>query len=161
MLELVRDIGSVVGLITGFFYAFDRLVRGRPVASLTISEEKGGLSPRISITNISSYDIAIEDVTIRSNAYRVAMKQGAEGNLEASFEVPVYFMLKPNERRELRIVALFKDGVPIEVTGDQSVTFFVWWRRGNATWLPQFPVTVRTSVARIRKYGLERPDVQI
>ena len=137
------------------------MVRGRPVASLTISEENDRPSPRISITNVSSYDIAIEDVTIRSNAYRVAMKHGAEGNLEASFGVPVYFLLKPNERRELRIVAMFKNGVPIEVTGDQSVTFFVWWRRGNATWLPQLPVIVRTSVARIRKYGLERPDVQI
>jgi hypothetical protein len=64
MLEILRDIGSLVGLITGVFYAFDRLVRGRPVASFTVSEENGRPSPRISITNVSPYDITIEDVTI-------------------------------------------------------------------------------------------------
>jgi hypothetical protein len=161
MLEILRDVGSFVGLVTGVFYAFDRLVKGRPVASLTISQEANRPSPRIRVRNASPYDVAIEDVTTRSPAYRLSMTEGAKGNLEASFGSPIYFMLKPGQEQELRIVAMFKDGVPIEAMGDQPVKFLVWWRRGNVTWLKQFPVVVSTTVATIRKYGLERPDVQV
>jgi hypothetical protein len=64
------------------------------------------------------------------------------------------FMLKPNESKELVIAPIIKNGVALEVR-PHNVCFEFHWRRGNATWLPQFPVRVRTNTATIRKYGLE------
>jgi hypothetical protein len=140
---------------------YDRLARGRPVASLTISKEAGRPSPRIRITNTSPYDVAIHDITTGSNAYNLAEDEGTEGNLRASFGMRPYFMLKPEESREIRIVPRFISGVPVEIMGDQRVVFWVWWQRGNATWIPQIPVPVFLSIAIIRKFGLEKPDVPI
>jgi hypothetical protein len=53
MMEEIKLIGSIVGLLTGVLYFYDRFVKGRPVASLTISREKGLLSLRIRISNAS------------------------------------------------------------------------------------------------------------
>jgi hypothetical protein len=86
----------------------------------------------------------------------MATREGQEGNLYASFGEKPDFMLKPGASKELRIVPRFEGGVPLEIR-PQSLVFSVWWRRGNATWLRQFPVRVRTSTSIIRQYGLEKP----
>jgi hypothetical protein len=62
-------------------------------------------------------------------------------------------MLKPNESKELVIAPIVKDGMALEVR-PHNVCFKFHWRRGNATWLPRFPVRVRTDTATIRRYGL-------
>ena len=161
MRELFTTIGSFVGLITGILFFYDRFAKGRPVASLTISQEAGRPSPRIRISNASLYDIAIHDITTRSTAYLLSEEEGAEGNLRASYGMRPYFMLKPNESKEVRIVPRFVSGVPVEVMGYQRIIFWVWWQRGNATWLPQIPVPVFLSTDVIRKFGLEKPDVPV
>jgi hypothetical protein len=161
MIEIIKAIGSYIGLLTGIFVFYDRFAKGRPVVSITIAQEGTRPSPRIRITNTSPYDIAIHDITTQSTAYLLAEDEGAERNLRASFGMRPYFMLKPNESKEVRMVPRFENGVPVEIMGDQRIIFWVWWRRGNATWLPQIPIPVVTSVVFIRKFGLEMPDVPI
>jgi hypothetical protein len=85
MLEAIKTLGSMVGLVTGLFYFYDRIAKGRPVASLTISLENNRPSPRVRINNPSSYDIAILNVTTKPNIYLLAEGEGSEGNLRASF----------------------------------------------------------------------------
>jgi hypothetical protein len=34
---------------------------------------------------------------------------------------------------------------------DQAVRFSFSWRRGDATWLPQYPLTIRTRTLLIQK----------
>ncbi len=72
--------------------------------------------------------------------------EGAAGTLRFAF------MLKPDETKELIIKSKFKDGVPLEVMS-RFVMFRIWWRRGNATWLPQMPVVVRSTTSVIRQLG--------
>jgi hypothetical protein len=64
MLEVIKTLGSYIGLLTGLVVLYDRMAKGRPVASLTIGEENGRPSPRIRVSNPSPYDIAILDVTV-------------------------------------------------------------------------------------------------
>jgi hypothetical protein len=104
--------------------------------------------------------VAILDVTVHPEIYLLAEREGAEGNLRASFGERVYFLLKPSTEKEIRIVPKFKNGVALELSA-RRVLFCIWWRRGNATWLPQIPVPIFTSAATIRMYGLEKPDVLI
>src|SRR5262245_46874763 len=115
MIETVKTIGSLVGLATGIFILYDRLARGRPVASLTISRENERPSPRIRISNPSSYDVAILNVTCHPRVYLLTDQEGPEGNLRASFGHIPDFMLKPGESKEVRIVPRFEDGVPLEL----------------------------------------------
>ncbi len=158
--DLIKTVGSFVGLLAGIALLYDRLARGRPCASLTISTDAGQPSPRIRINNTSPHDIAILDITVHPETYLPAVGGEAEDRLRASLGQRPYFMLKPSEQKEIWILPRFKNNVPLEVVRGR-VAFRVWWRRGNATWLPQAPVTVRTSTETIRKFGLERPDIPI
>jgi hypothetical protein len=158
--ESIKTLGSVVGLLTGIVVVYDRLAKGRPSASLTISTYQGRPSPRIRINNTSPHDIAVFDITAHPETYLVAEGGEAEDRLRASLGQRPYFMLKPAEQKEIWMLPKFENNLPLEITPGR-VVFRIWWRRGNATWLPQVPVAVRTSTETIRKFGLEKPDIPI
>jgi hypothetical protein len=159
--EAIKTTGSFVGLLAGIAVVYDRLARGRPSASLTISTYLGDRpSPRIRISNTSRLDIAVLDITVHPEIYLTAEGGQPEDRLRASLGERPSFMLKPGEQREIWILPKFENNIALEIKPGR-VAFRVSWRRGNATWLPQVPVTVRTSTLMIRKYGLEKPDIPI
>lgn len=49
--------------------------------------------------------------------------------------------------------AKYKDNVAVEALGTRYVEFWIFWRRGNATWLPQIPIPVCTNTQTIRELG--------
>jgi hypothetical protein len=63
------------------------------------------------------------------------------------------FILKPDESKELLIMPKFEGGMPVEAIKNQYVEFWIYWRRGNATWQPQLPVPVCTTTGTIRQLG--------
>lgn len=155
MFNWVRDIGSLLGLITGAVYFFDRLAKGRPIASLTISHRDGRKLACIRIVNVSKYDIAIINFSVDPKTYFLSQDMEIKNIVRGASGEKRLFMLKPEESKELIIAPLFKDNLALEAGPAHNVCFSFWWRRGNATWLRQFPVRVRTSTTTIRQYGLE------
>jgi hypothetical protein len=69
-------------------------------------------------------------------------------------------MLKPAEQKEIWILRKFASDLRLEIAPGR-VVFRIWWRYGNATWLPQVLVAVWTSTETIRKFGLEKPDIPV
>lgn len=49
-------------------------------------------------------------------------------------------MLKLGKEKDLLIMSIFKDNMPVEVLKLGYVAFWINWRCGKATWLPQIPV---------------------
>jgi hypothetical protein len=158
--EVLKTIGSFAGLLSAAFLIYDRFAKGRPVASLTISQENKRPSPRIRVSNPGSFDVAVLSTSVEPNVYLLAENEGAEGNLRASFGQIPNFMLKPGQEKELRIVPRFENNLPLDLK-PQDVTFRIYWRRGNSTWLRQMPVRVVVNTDLIRQYGLPKPDVLI
>lgn len=157
MWEQLKDIGSLVGLLTGFFYFYDRFAKGRPIGSFAVVPQGKRPSARIRIANAGQYDVGIIAITVHPKIYALAEKDEIEETIRASLGKVPAFMLKPGEQRDLRLIALIKDGLALELK-QQNVTFLLWWRRGNATWLPQIPVPIFADTVTIRKFGLEQID---
>jgi hypothetical protein len=155
MIEALKSIGSIVGLLTGVTYFYDRLAKGRPIASLTISKQDGRKRACIRVVNASQYDIAITDFDVHPATYFLSETLDTRDIVRGTMGHKKLFMLKPQESKELIVAPLFKDNLALEAGAPHRVVFSFSWRRGNATWLPQLPVTVRTSTTTIRLYGLE------
>jgi len=156
MIEGIKLIGSIVGLITGLFVFVDRLLRGRPVASLTISEGAGRKLVCIRVSNISPYDIAIIDMKVKPPAYFLTESLAVRRLIEGAVGYKPSFMLKPGKEKEVILAPTFAHGVPNELT-PQRVTIWIFWRHGHTTWLPQVPLWVSTDTTTIRQFGLEQP----
>jgi hypothetical protein len=155
MIEEVKLIGSVVGLLAGVFVVYDRWAKSRPIASLTVNNRGPRKIAAIRISNIGDYDIAVTDATVRPSVYFLTEDLEVRSLLEGSHGQRPYFMLKPREEKELVIAPHFTNGVAREIV-PQRIAFCISWRRCNATWLPQIPVFVLTSTSTIRKYALEK-----
>jgi hypothetical protein len=135
-------------------YFFDRIAKGRPIASLTITRKNERKLACIRISNPSSYDIAVLGADVFPGVYSLAEDAEVRSFVRAAAGSVPYFMLKPGEDKELILAPNFKDNLPLELT-PQRITIRIAWRRGNATWLPQLPVYVWTSTQTVRRYALE------
>jgi hypothetical protein len=155
--DAITKIGSIVGLLSGIFLVYDRLARGRPIASLTILMDGTRKIPCVRIDNITPYDVAITNTEVRPKTYFLVEDLDVRRVVRGAAGKSPYFMLKAGDSKELKIAPMFKDGQPLEVT-PHRVRFLLYWRRGNATWMPQIPIFVRTSTDIIRKYGLEEEN---
>jgi hypothetical protein len=154
MIETIKLVGSIVGLLTGIAYFYDRMVKGRPIASLSIARHGPRKIACVRISNVSNHDVAIIDVTVApQSVYVLTEDLETKTLLEGAAGQRPYFMLKPREEKMLVIAPLFKDGAVIADTTDMRVKFRISWRSGNATWLPQIPVLIWTSTSTIRKYA--------
>jgi hypothetical protein len=155
MLEFLKSIGAISGLLSGLFLLYDRYAKGRPIASFTVRQQATRKVACIRVTNIGDHDVAIIDATVTPAVYFLTEDLEVGTLLEGAAGQRPYFMLKPREEKELVIAPRFRNGVALEVQS-QNVTFRIYWRRCNATWLPQIPVYVLTNTATIRKYALEK-----
>jgi hypothetical protein len=147
---IIGMIGGIVGLIGGLASFYDRFYKNRPVASLTTQGEGEDRLVCLRIKNTTEYDIAILGARAKPPIYIVS--DGADtGTLLDTLDGKrsPQFMLRPGESKELNLTAQPRGPEDLE---DQRVNFWISWRRGNATWLRQYPVPVCTTTATIRMY---------
>jgi hypothetical protein len=152
---MIGVVGGVIGLFGGLMSFRDRFYKGRPVASLTTNNSSGRTLVQVRIKNTTEYDVVVNGGTERRGVYFLAEDFGTgalvRGQIKGGMFSP--FVLKPGDSRELFIMPKFKNNVAIEATGNRYIEFWIHWRRGNATWLPQIPVPVCTNTKTIRQLG--------
>jgi hypothetical protein len=155
MFELLKTIGSFVGLLTGAFTVYDRVAKGRPVATLTFSKVGDGISPKVAIFNASDTTIVILGWSIIPDVYFLIKDDSLRSSIEDQLKTFSPFSLNPRQSVEFTFVPRYKGGVNMD-SDDQAVRFSFRWCRANATWLPQFPMTIWTHTPLLRKlYGTE------
>jgi hypothetical protein len=129
--------------------------KGQPVASLTTNNSGGRTLVQVRIKNTTEYHVVVNGGAERRGVYFLAedFETGTivRGQIKRGMFSP--FVLKSGDSKELIIMPKFKDGIAIEAMGNRYIEFWIHWRRGNATWLPQIPVPVCTNTKTIRQLG--------
>lgn len=150
---IIGMVGGLVGLLGGLASFGDRFYKGRPVGSLTTQNSFGNSLVHVRIKNTTNYDVMITYATERRGVYFLAGGPEVESIVRGQLGKEAFkaFMLKPNEERELRVQAKYKDGVAVEALAKKYVEFWIHWRRGNALWLPQIPLLVCGDTQMIRR----------
>ncbi len=140
------DFGAFVGLLTGIFTLWDRLARGRPIACLA----PGADNVVLRISNPGDYSIFILSTELTPNVYFLSRGKDIRTIMEDQLSGITYWPIEPKGIAEFAIGDRFEGTRKLSLT-DQRVRFSVSWRRGDTTWLPQFPVTVRTKTSTVNK----------
>jgi hypothetical protein len=115
MFEALKTLGSFLGLLTSVVFFYDRIAKGRPIASLTITIKDGRKLVCIRISNPSDYDIAVLSGRVTPEVYFLTKDLESRNLMENQLGSGPYFMLKPKDARELILAPKFKDGVALEV----------------------------------------------
>lgn len=150
---IIGMVGGIVGAIGGAASFYDRFYKGRPIASLTTRNSFGRNLVLVRVKNTTNYDVVVGSTSERRGVYYLSDDTSQLSNIKGQLGKGFPFILKPDEIKELIVMPRFKDGVAVEALGRRYVEFWIYWRRGNATWLPQIPVPVCTSTQTIRQLG--------
>jgi hypothetical protein len=148
MIETIKLVGSIVGLLVGVFTAWDRLVRGRPLASLAMTGVPTNAYTSIRVKNISAIDILITDITVRPKQFRVAKDHSLRGIIKASIGDELLAILSPGEEKDF---PFFAQPSVSDEDPNRRVHVFVYWRKSNSTWIKQIPKLICTSTKDIEK----------
>jgi len=151
MLEAIKLVGAIAGLLTTAFVIWDRWARGRPLAWVTA--KKMGVNPYkyIRIKNPGPADVLILAVrTYPSKVYAIAKDHSTDAIFDAaSFNVDVNVVLWQGEVCDLPIVEVSKPDQ--HRTADQPVRVVIYWRKTSSSWLRQAPVVIWTSTRDVER----------
>jgi hypothetical protein len=147
VIEGIKLVGAIVGIMTGMFILYDRILRVRPVVSLS---PDGSGSFVLRVANLTEEEVLIEDVEMlpKSQA-RIASGTGLRDKIDVIFDrhksnaehtgkVTIGRVLKPMSSFDLQIV----DGNTLP-TLNSMVTFRVCWSPLRLRWLARKPMIAR------------------
>jgi hypothetical protein len=127
------ELGAMVAFATGAFVLFDRLVSGRPVATLVKRSNNGRA---LQLANTSKNDIIIRRIKIWGKSIYIAPDASLDGITVATLSMPFSKVLEPGEKVDFPVMV--RNGKLLE-EGAPWTPFFVIisWRKTSSMWLPQ------------------------
>jgi hypothetical protein len=144
-------LGALLGFVSTGFLVYDRLLRYRPIISVTAVRGMDGISrqaePTLRVKNVAPFDLLVERFEVKPPYCGVAPSDDMKHVVEAASGSDIPILLAPFEERELGLVITVTDRT--KVKEDEHINIRMYWRRSIAPWVPQWPVSVRTSLADI------------
>jgi|GraSoi_2013_60cm_1033757.scaffolds.fasta_scaffold46262_1 hypothetical protein len=155
MLEAIKLVGGIAGLLTTAFVIWDRWARGRPLAWVTA--KKFGANPLeyIRIQNPGPVGVFIKSVrAYPGGLYGIAKDRSPGAMMKAQINIDVNVFLGPDDICDLPLLPLRN---PSEAARDQPVRFLVFWRKTSSSYLRQVPVVIMTSTDDIQRIAAAAP----
>jgi hypothetical protein len=158
VIEGIKFVGAIVGLLSGAFLLYDRVFRWRPVVYLGPKE----FHAHIFLRNVSEETIVIDEVVFRPDFLKIGRANDLitrneemqksfypdeAGKNDPRFEGN-YIVLKAFEERDF---ALDRFGGFEAAEDDVAVTIRCRWENTRKPWPLARHVTVRTTVGKLKK----------
>jgi hypothetical protein len=159
MLEAIKLVGGIAGLVTTAFVIWDRWVRGRPLAWVDATKRFTGTPEEyIRIKNPGYGNVFIRKVRVfPQNIYGVAKDPSVRAITSALFNIDVNVLLRPGKTHDLGIIKSPKKLDEPQDAPSRRVCFLIYWRKTSSTWLPQVPVVIMTSTGDIERIAAAAP----
>jgi hypothetical protein len=149
--SVITGIGGLLGFVSTAFLVYDRLLRYRPTVSVTAVRGLDGVSqqaePILRVKNVAPFDLLIERFEVEPPYCGIASGDKLRDILKTVSRLEIPILLAPFEERELLLLITVTDRST--VNDDDHIKIIMHWRRSIAPWVPQWPVSVRTSLADI------------
>lgn len=154
MIEIIKTIGSFVGLITCIFVFYDRLVKYRLQVSLTFPKIGEQKYASIRINNPGSCDIVVCSAFILPRVYGLSESLETLELIESAAGKVPSFVIGAGTSKDLFLVPRYKGGMRLDVA-PRRFRVRISWRRGDSTWFPRIPAYIFASTDIVREYALE------
>ena len=157
MTDLITKIGAIVGLATGIFTVWDRLLRARPIAYVHIRGPKGTPYRYVRIANtdkadiqVTKADIQVTDVKCWPRVFAAAKDHSIRSIAEAAIGRAPLALIAPGEDWDFTLI--IPSGIDFDALKDRTLLVLaIFWRRSSSPWLPQPPKVIVLSVRDFRR----------
>jgi hypothetical protein len=144
MIDALIKFGAIVGLATGAFTVWDRLLRWRPIAYI-IATNPG--STYIRIKNIGQVAVIVWHIQAYPSTFKIATDHSVHAIVSGVIDRLPPSVVNPQRERDF---LFFMHPTPPDDSPKQRVLFVIHWRKASSTWLPQIPIFLFTTTVDIR-----------
>jgi hypothetical protein len=151
MLEVIKILGSIVGLLTGGFIVYDRFLRFRPVIWLRPMTFR---RIELHVRNLADEDLLVEEIGVRPPSVTVAVGSEVGDTVRAAAGQPFSIIIPAKADMGFPIVTRPEfDTLPDET----RLSFKLRWSLASSRWIWQKPVVLRVSRGQFRRLNDATP----
>jgi hypothetical protein len=142
-IQTISFVGSLIGIATGIFVLFDRILRSRPLAFIVLKGNQHNPLHYVRVKNIGAIDLIVFDIGASPRSFEISKDHSVRGIAGAILNEPSFAVLEPRGELDFPFFRNPKREGENEYTG--RIRFSVYWRKSSSTWLRQIPINVFTS----------------
>ncbi|MDE2284109.1 MAG: hypothetical protein KGK33_05785 [Hyphomicrobiales bacterium] len=134
-IQTISFVGGVIGIATGIFVLFDRILRNRPLAYVVLKGNQHNPLHYIRVKNIGAIDLIVLDIKASPRSFEVSKDHSVKGIAGAILDKPSFAVLMPGAEQDFPFFRSPKRVEQQEYAG--KMRFSVYWRKCSSTWLCQ------------------------
>jgi hypothetical protein len=148
-IQTISFVGSLIGIATGIFVLFDRILRNRPLAFIMLGGNAHNPLHYVRVKNVGAIDVIVFDIEARPRSFEISADHSVRGIANAISNEPTYAIVAPGAEQDFPFFKNPKrEG---EKEHNRKIRFLVYWRKCSSTWLRQIPVQVLTSTEDLER----------
>lgn len=145
------EFGAFVGLLTGIFTVYDRLIVGRPLTTISLENPNGYRARNLRCENVSKHDLLIRRIQSWPSWLNVAPDDSPRGVIASMVGEDFGALLPPGETRHFPITVSKGELVDKDSMAWSPFVIVVSWRKSRSVWMPQVPVIIFSSARTLRR----------
>jgi hypothetical protein len=148
-IQTISFIGGLIGIATGIFVLFDRVLRNRPLANVVLKGNQHNPLHYVRVKNVGAIDVIVFDIKANPRSFEISTDHSVRGLAGAIMDKPSFALLPPGAEQHFPFFKNPKREGEKEYEG--RVRFSVYWRKSSSTWLRQVPIFVCTSTGDLQR----------
>ena len=148
-IQTISFVGSLIGIATGIFVLFDRVLRNRPLAFIVLKGNSNNPLHYVRVKNVGAIDAIVFDIEARPRSFEISKDHSVGGIAGAILNKPSFAILEPGQELDFPFFKNPKREGDKEYVG--RIRFSVYWRKSSSTWLRQIPIHVFTSTVDLEQ----------
>ena len=148
-IQTISFVGSLIGIATGIFVLFDRILRSRPIAFISVKGNQHNPLNYVRVKNVGAIDVIVFDIQAKPRSFEISTDHSVRGIAGAILNRPSFAVLTPGAEQDFPFFRSPKREGDKDYTG--RIRFSVYWRKCSSTWLPQVPIYVFTSTSDLEQ----------
>jgi hypothetical protein len=147
LLQIFQTVGAAVGLVTGAFVVYDRLLRFRPFVSIYTDLDSGGAKawPYLRVTNNAPFDIFVDDIVIKPRLIGLSQQTTVRAIVDVLTDAKITAVIQSGESAYFHIIEKPKAADTPDRTDDR-IKIKVHWYRSMPSFIRPLASTIVTSI---------------
>jgi len=149
-LEIFQTLGALVGLGTGAFTLYDRLLRYRPFVSIYAALEGANAWPYLRATNAAPFDIFVSKIEIEPPLIGLSQQTTVRAMVDVMTNARITATVKVDESALFHIIEAPSNTDAAKRITDR-ITVKVYWHRSMPSVLRPIAAAITTSIEDIEE----------
>jgi hypothetical protein len=148
-IQTISFIGGLIGIATGIFVLFDRVLGNRPLAYIVLNGNRHNPLHYVRVKNVGAIDVIVFDIKASPRSFEISKDHSVRGLAGAISDKPSFAILPPGAEQDFPFFRNPKRVGEKDYAG--RIRLLVYWRKSSSTWLRQVPIFVFTSTEDLER----------